>query len=221
MTAIVTVHTPDGYVIGADGRQIDSKTRTIQSDKAQKIFPFETETVRLAYAWTGTTQVYAPDESCLYDLGRVTKRILPAVELFGRNSWADFISRFCEGLKTQLPVCIENPPKELAKIILVGFFRGVPCQAEVKVLYPDSVFQPRVKIQSPSGYGTRVFAGAESTYARYQSCRPQKNAEAVRFVRDYIQDCIESSETDCRAIGGHLSIAAVTPNGFSWTIAPA
>ena len=220
MTAIVVVHTPDGYVIGADGRQIDSKTGIIESDKAQKIFSFESETVRLAYAWTGSTELYAEDQTCIYDLGRATERILPSVELFGRSSWAEFISRFCDGLKTQLPACIENPPKELAKIILVGFFRGVSCQAEVRVLYPNSFFQPQVRIQSPSGHAMRVFAGAESTYSRYQLLRPQNNAEAVRFVREYILDCIESREEDCQAIGGHLHIATVTPSGFLWTIPP-
>lgn len=221
VTAIVAVHTPDGYVIGADGRQIDSKTKTIESDTAQKIFAFESETVRLAYAWTGTTQVYATDQTCLYDLARVTKKVLPAVELFGRSSWADFIFRFCEGLRAELPACIENSPNEIAKVILVGFFKGVPCLAEIKIAYINFLFQPEIQIHAPDGYKKRIFTGAKSACSsRYQLCKPQNNMEAIRFVKEYLQDCIESAETDCQAIGGHIHIGVVTPIGFSWIIPP-
>jgi hypothetical protein len=220
VTAIVTAHTADGFVIGADGRKVNSGEKTIQSDTVQKIFPFESEVVRLAYAWTGTTEAYAENGACLYDLGRVTKRILPSVDLFGRNSWAEFISRFCEGLKTQLPICLENAPKDIAKAIFVGFFRGIPCQSEIKIAYSDSIFQPQVKIQIPAEHNKRVFTGAESAYSRYQYQRPQNNAEAISFVREYIQDCVESRESDCQAIGGHLHVAAVTPIEFFWVIPP-
>jgi len=36
MTAIVVVHTADGFVIGADGRRFDSKTGTLLGDAAPR-----------------------------------------------------------------------------------------------------------------------------------------------------------------------------------------
>jgi hypothetical protein len=220
VTAIAFVHTPDGFVIGADGRQIDSVTNTIQSDTAQKIFLLEFETVRVAYAWTGTTRIEAVDQTCIYDLRESTNRLLQAADLLGRTSWADFIARFCDGLRATLPSCIEAAPRDVAKIALIGFFNGVPCKAIIKIRYPHTLLVFDLQIQTPAQYQKQVFTGTERLYAPYKLQQPHNASEAVRFVRDYILDCIESDEADCNKIGGHLHIAAITSEGFSWVISP-
>jgi hypothetical protein len=220
VTAIAFVHTPDGFVVGAEGRQINSVTNTIQSDTAQKIFPFESETIRVAYAWTGTTQVDALDQTCIYDLNESTERLLRAADLLGRTSWADFVARFCDGLRVVLPPCIEAAPREIAKIALIGFFNRVPCKAIIKIRYPRSLLVFDLQIQIPAQYQKQIFTGAERVYDPYKSQQPQNIVEAIRFVRDYILDCIESEEADCKGMGGHLHIATVTSEAFSWVVPP-
>src|SRR5580658_8762934 len=117
MTAIVTVYTADGFIIGADGRRFDSKTKTIETDTAQKVFWFESKTIRLAYAWTGTTEASDHDGS-VWDLITATREGLP----FASNlAMAGFIS-FLSGLRNRLsttvpPMMINMDREELARAV--------------------------------------------------------------------------------------------------------
>jgi hypothetical protein len=219
VTAIVTVHTPNGFVIGADGRQIDSQTNTIQSDKTQKIFSFEAGDIRLAYAWTGTTQMHDSSLRCFYDVRAAMNKSLLAATL--SRTWPEFLSRVLEGLRICLPAEIPGAPnRELAQAIFVGFLRGAPCKAEIAIVCSDSRLDLNIKTALPAPYCKSVFTGVERLYERYKPLKPQTNSEAVKFVREYLLDCIEDGEADSEGIGGHLHIAAVTADEFSWVIEP-
>src|SRR2546430_9702751 len=111
MTAIVTVHTVDGFAMGADGRRFDSKTNALETDEAQKVFLFDSETTRLAYAWAGVTQTSNKD-GLLYDLLAASQEILPAAAKSGRANFAFFVSGFCAALSTKLPTYMINLPKD-------------------------------------------------------------------------------------------------------------
>ena len=86
MTAIVAVHTVDGFAMGADGRRFDSKTNALETDEAQKVFLFDSETTRLAYAWAGVTQTSNKD-GLLYDLLAASQEILPVAAKSGRDNF--------------------------------------------------------------------------------------------------------------------------------------
>lgn len=219
VTAIVTVHTPSGFVIGADGRQIDSHTNTIESDRAQKIFPFEAGDIRLAYAWTGTTQIHDSSLRCIYDLRTATSRALQAATLC--KSWPEFLTRVLQGIEACLPTQIWGAPDhELAKVILVGFLRGAPCKAEITINCRVSKLSFDIETALPAPYYKSVFSGVERLYERYKPWSPRTNSEAVKFVREYLLDCIEDAESDSARIGGHLHIAAINVDEFSWVVEP-
>jgi hypothetical protein len=55
MTAIASAFTSEGFVIGADGRQL-GKDKTIFSECSQKIFNFKHRHVNVAYGWCGETE---------------------------------------------------------------------------------------------------------------------------------------------------------------------
>jgi hypothetical protein len=44
--------------------------------------------------------------------------------------------------------------------------------------------------------------------------------EALKFVSDYIQDCIDNPEPDCFIVGGRRHIAHLDSDGFSWVEEP-
>src|SRR5258708_462742 len=205
MTAIVVVHTADGFVIGADGRRFDSKTGIFETDDARKVFLFESEAVRLAYAWTGT--IAASDKDGLvYNLQAASEEILPQAAKSDGSNFASFVSVCCTALAAKLPVQITNMPKaELARGIFVGYFTGEAFSLQIRILYPCSVRMALPQIHFPAQYHKSIFSGAESAFSsKYANWNPQSGAEASKFVREYIQDCVDSSNPDCAGIGGHI-----------------
>jgi hypothetical protein len=53
MTAIASVYTPDGFVIGADGRRVNPDGR-VESDDTRKIFGYSAANIRAVGAWSGS-----------------------------------------------------------------------------------------------------------------------------------------------------------------------
>jgi hypothetical protein len=53
-TAIVYAWTPDGFVIGADGRRSNLEGAHEIQDDVQKIFSVKRDGLRLVYAWSGS-----------------------------------------------------------------------------------------------------------------------------------------------------------------------
>src|ERR1700730_9638601 len=73
MSAIVWVYTPEGFVVGADGRRKDLVGH-IGTDSAQKIFFFETSNTRGAFTWNGCTEIST--SSSYFDFKDLTSSIL-------------------------------------------------------------------------------------------------------------------------------------------------
>ena len=220
MTAIVAVHTVDGFAMGADGRRFDSKTNALETDEAQKVFLFDSETTRLAYAWAGVTQTSNKD-GLLYDLLAASQEILPVAAKSGRDNFAFFVSGFCAALSTKLPTYMINLPKdELARGIFVGFFQGKPFSVQLQILYPCTTLLVLSEVHIPADYHKSVFSGAESIYPKYETLKPKSGADAIDFIHKYIQECVDSSNPDCAGIGGHIHIAEIKPDQSRWIIEP-
>jgi hypothetical protein len=219
VTAIVVIHTSEGFIIGADGRRMDSVTKTIEIENARKVFLFESGAIRLSYAWTGTTQAFGTGGP-VYDLLAATKEVLPLVAS-GSKDFVPFLSEFCKALSTRLPLQMTNMPKEeLARVILVGYFQGKSFSAQIQVLYPLSFLMVYPEVQFPAQYQKTIFSGAESIFPSYAGRNPQSGAEAINFVREYIRECADSANPDCVGIGGHIHIAEVKPEQSRWVIEP-
>jgi hypothetical protein len=220
VTAIVAVHTPDGFVIGADGRRMDGPV--VITEQAQKLFSFDAGAFRLVYGWAGTTQMSDNAGRVLYDLISATQEILPAVALQESDNFLSFVDIFCKKLSKKIPARITNMLKEdIARILFVGYCQDEPCMARIELLYPDSYLTPKIGICMPERYGRNIFSGSENIFSKgYKQYEPQSSAEAIDFVWRYIQDCANSSAPDCSGIGGHIHIAELTVKKFSWIEPP-
>ncbi|HWF13841.1 MAG TPA: hypothetical protein VG272_08915, partial [Candidatus Acidoferrales bacterium] len=58
MTAIVSVYTPEGFVVGADGLRVDANGVDV-TDTAVKIFPIIHPDLIGVHAWAGTTYLFS------------------------------------------------------------------------------------------------------------------------------------------------------------------
>jgi hypothetical protein len=97
MTAIASAFTSEGFVIGADGRQL-GKDKKIFTESSQQIFNFKHRHVNVAYAWCGETSVVNESNEVLYDLYAITRvAVSSAVQAAGKQ-FASLIQQSCVGI---------------------------------------------------------------------------------------------------------------------------
>ena len=228
MTAIASAFTSEGFVIGADGRQL-GKDKEIFTESAQKIFDLNYRHVDVAYAWCGETGVVNESTEVIYDLYAITRVALSsAVQLAGRQ-FPSFIQQSCTGIyegiiKSPVVRQITNSdslPEAKARMLLNGYFDGQPFMTQFHVRETDRIRVQAERVLMPIPAPTRnLFNGCTRQNKKYESVLPTTTLEALKLVSDYIQECIDNSDADCSGIGGHRHIAHLTPDGFYWVDAP-
>jgi hypothetical protein len=228
MTAIASAFTSEGFVIGADGRQL-GKNQKLLSESSQKIFNFKYRHVDVAYAWCGETGAINESNEALYDLYEITRvGLQSAVQLSGRQ-FASFMQQSCTGIyegiiKSSVVRQITNSdslPDSKARMLLNGYFDGQPFMAEVHVRETDRIRVQAERVLMPIPTPTRnLFNGGARQNKKYENVLPMTTLDALKLISAYIQECIDSSDPDCSAIGGHRHIAHLTLDGFYWVDAP-
>ena len=228
MTAIASAFTSEGFVIGADGRQL-GKDKKIFTESAQKIFNFNYRHVDVAYAWCGETSVVNESNEVLYDLYGLTGVALSSAVQLTRKQFAPFIQQSCLGIyegiiKSPIVRQIANSdslPESKARMLLNGYFDGQPFMAEFHVRDTDKIRVQAERVLMPIPSPTRnLFNGCAHQNEKYKNVLPATTREALKFVSDYIQECIDNSDADCFGMGGHRHIAHLTSDGFYWIDAP-
>lgn len=228
MTAIASAFTPEGFVIGADGRQLD-RDKKIVSESSQKIFNFKSRQVDVAYAWCGETSVINQSKEVLYDLYQITRVALTSAVQMAHRQFPSFIQQCCTGIyegiiKSPIVRQITNPdssPESKARMLLNGYFYGQPFMAEFHVRETDRIRVQAERVSMPLSPPTRyLFNGCARQNEKYKNALPTDTREALKFISDYIQECIDNSDPDCLGIGGHRHIAHLTPDGFYWIDPP-
>jgi hypothetical protein len=132
MTAIASIYTPEGFVIGADGRQLTMEMDSIESDSVRKIFGFSSSNVRGAYAWTGATRLAWG--SSVFEFKDSSFEVIPELERTTFNSLADYAVQFGLSVYDRLKSWIDNADAqfgdlcnpEMTKVRLIGFEGGKP-----------------------------------------------------------------------------------------------
>lgn len=229
MTAIVSAFTSDGFVVGADGRSL-GKDKEVVCDCSQKIFNFGRQHVSVVYAWCGETHVVNELNEILYDLNTITREALSsALQIADRDPFI-FIQQCCQGildniLKTSVVRKLTNsdsmPNDARARMLLNGYFDGVPFTAEIYIRDIDRIRVRAENIRMPIPTPTRnLFSGCKEQNAKYANVLPTTTTEALKLVSDYIQACIDNSDPDCFIVGGHRHIAHLDSDGFSWVEEP-
>jgi hypothetical protein len=228
MTAIASAFTSEGFVIGADGRQL-GKDKNIFTESAQKIVNFTYRRVDVVYAWCGETGVVKESNDVIYDLYAITRVALrSAVQLAGRQ-FPPFIQQSCTGIyegiiKSPIVRQITNSdsfPESKARMLLNGYFDGQPFMAEFHVRDTDRIRVQAERVLMPILSPTRnLFNGCARQNEKYKNALPTTTFEALKLVSDYIQECIDNPDSDCSGMGGHRHIAHLTSDGFYWIDAP-
>ena len=228
MTAIASAFTSEGFVIGADGRQL-GKDKKIISEFSQKIFNFGYRHIDVVYAWCGETGVVNESNEVIYDLYAITRLALrSAVQLAGRP-FPSFIQQSCTGIyegiiKSLVVRQITNSdslPESKARMLLNGYFDGQPFMTEFHVRETDRIRVQAERVLMPIPTPTRnLFNGCTRQNKKYENVLPTTTLEALKLVSDYIRECIDNSDPDCSAVGGHRHIAHLTSDGFYWIDAP-
>lgn len=230
MTAIVAVHTPEGYVLAADGRQMHG---TSFNDETVKIFHSSTRNSEVAWACYGLVSYPAPALNGGY---------LDAVEslqtaTMGRNlvehefsSLEEYAMKLGEFLHFALVNCSPvacYPEDYFLGIVFVGNVNGKPERAKVEIrhsgcqwLNPSLANFPAHPCGLAIGYGPDlVLHGMENSEMLYT---PKSLDEGKKLAESYIEICIANNQKfdECKGIGGDIHIAAVTPHGFEWKKKP-
>jgi hypothetical protein len=228
MTAIASAFTSEGFVIGADGRQL-GKDKKIFTESSQKIFNFKHRHVNVAYAWCGETSVVNESNEVLYDLYAITRLALSSAVLVAGKQFASLIQQSCVGIydgiiKSPVVRQITNAdslPESKARMLLNGYFDWQPFMAEFHIRETDRIRVHAERVLMPIPSPTRnLFNGCARQNKTYGNVLPTTTSEALKLVSDYIQECIDNSDPDCFVVGGHRHIAHLSSDGFYWIDAP-
>lgn len=232
-TAIVSIRTDEGFVIGADGLRKDLDGSVV-TETAQKIFTFRRGHLSLLYSWSGSTTLIRPD-GVSFDFLAVTKSTLSTANLYSVDSFSQFAAWFAAAIYAQLRFSFgltfrpSSATTEVARLLFVGYFRDKAYKAQFFVpLVNSTILEPVVEEIGECFPGDLVIlSGSKWVFEEFFANKPilseiDKTPKALTFINKYIQTCIDHQDKDreCSNIGGHIHIAALTPDGFQWVVEP-
>src|SRR5271165_1950141 len=98
MTAISMMYTDRRFVIAADGRcrsDDESASKERETDQAQKIFPFEADNLKMAWALTGLSST----EDGRFDLIAESDKQMKALVISRFSNGHQYVKGFCARIK--------------------------------------------------------------------------------------------------------------------------
>jgi hypothetical protein len=230
MTAIVTVQTPEGYILAADGRQ---RQGAITNDETVKIFHSSTHNSEVAWACYGLVSYPAPalNGGCLdavESLRNVTKdKNLVAHDFSSLEEYAMKLGEFLHFALVKFSPVACYPEEYFPGVVFVGYVNGKPERAKVEIRHSGSRWVTPSLANFPAhpcglaiGHGPEmVLHGMDNSEMLYT---PQSVGEGVKLAESYIEICIANNQRcdECKDIGGRIHIAAVTPSGYEWKVEP-
>jgi hypothetical protein len=229
MTAIAAVCTPEGFVIGADGRQTNKGI--LITDKKQKIFGSEAVGIQAAYGFAGCVKF----GSSLGEFDVLVESQNLLYELRPRNfrNLTDYAMRFAKDLYTRIAPHSSNvnnlsylQADEFVSFLMVGHVKNAyEVSAIAFPLENGIVKEPVVKcaLSDPFAHFTMI-GGYPEVYTKMQESgitEPCSTAaKGAGLVKRFIDECVDNSSLFGDEIGGHVHIAKVTPFESTWMICP-
>jgi hypothetical protein len=211
-TAVVCAYTSEGFVIGTDGRRIDSQNGSVAEENVKKLFSINKSPSRMAFAWCGMTHIVT--SVGVLDFSEVTKDLLRDIEW---NDFSECLTAFVGQLSMALRRFEKKNDNFVARALFVAYFHSRPYVGEISVSRDDEGFL-KVEIAtigSPNEGGINVFSGCKKIAVPNT---PHCLEEAMDVVEEYIQSCIDDPE--CEDIGGRIQMGTLTPEGFNWIRMP-
>jgi hypothetical protein len=232
MTAIVAVHTPEGYILAADGRQTQG---TITNDEIIKIFHSSTRNSEVAWACYGLVSYPAPALNgdfldAVESLRAVTKdNKLVEHEFSSLEEYAMKLGNFLHFTLVSFSPIACYPEECFPGVILVGYVNGEAERAKVEIrhsgcqwLNPSLASFPAHPSGLAIGYGYEEVCHAMEEAGELSA--PKSLDEGKQLAERYIELCIQTCRIYAKGeggpIGGRIHSAAVTPKGFEWKTKP-
>jgi hypothetical protein len=164
-TSIVGVYTPDGFVVGADGREYDIRNGRTRSENVRKIFSISDTGRVLVYAFSGQNKLRglrATEENI--DVLALTHEAVRELALSPSKSLWDYANALGSEITRALP---EHEPDELATVIYIdGYYMARPKRAQITIHH--------------NGEGTPQISCADPRAAKIDGCGSGLILEALQ-----------------------------------------
>jgi hypothetical protein len=228
MTAIASVFTPEGFIIGADGR-LKNGLGKIQSDSIQKVFRCTANNICAAFAWAGQTRI--PGRTSDFDFKAESQQSLSEISTLSFASMDEYIKAFMCNFYSRMTFWLPEATVplgegEIARITMLGYVEGASQMANA-YLYADkgTLKLPSIGLMpNMPAEQLNVFSGKKAVYeAMYERgmITPCKTlTEAATQVNHFIETCAGNPPDDSNDTGGDIHIAAVTPARSFWVLVP-
>lgn len=218
-TAIIAIHTEEGFVIAADGRRKQG-TKLI-TDSEQKIFLVQRKWDTLAYALAGITTLYEDEtlESLVFDFRQAARSSFAALSKVHPLNFALFAEKLSRRINKALEKLGKDEPEvkypdpdgkgTIAHLVVVGYYNRLPIMARIRFFHRNQkvVKRPEVnsyrpigtrwEISMPTGVGSALLQASDSRLAQYYSPslkklashEPLSLAEAQEVATNCIKAC--------------------------------
>jgi hypothetical protein len=204
-TALIYCGTPEGFVIGADGRGFDLITEK-KYDTERKIFAFENPSASIVFAWSGVVKARVGES--VFSLVDRTYELLATLD-YRRN----IVPQLTAQLNRDLRMLGTSESGECGRGVFLSYRAGRPYGFEISVskngrtweCFSDGEGEPNGEIVIMSGPDTDFH-------------KPASLHEAQGLIKDYLDDCVAHPPTDL--IGGHVHLGRFTHEGFRWIQPP-
>ena len=233
MTAIACAYTPEGFVVGADGLRTDARTGQEVTNDAQKIFPISHPNFRGIHAWAGSSWLFSLD-GCPFIFSEEVQHLMKDSSRVAIDSVSDYVMNLGSGIYQRLLTfncgAVIRDTKlasknEIARGLFVGYVGSRAWRVQISFPYQNGLLLPPVLAEiceNPPNFC--IFSGSALSWRDLQPhvSEPQSLEEAAELVRTYIQFCADKRHEygDCKNIGGHIHIAAITPEKTGWIDQP-
>jgi hypothetical protein len=175
-TAIVKIHTADGFILAADGRGKSSATGITQSDIEQKIFPITNSGRVLAYALQGmTNSTDTKTQSIVFDIRTaIEESVRSLAETKSRHDLNWYASKLWAPVNEMLikkinklgdfvfPVVVADDPGLICQVFICGYYRNISSDSVIQFRHENhKVVRPSVLNFKPTIEPVMMFGSAE------------------------------------------------------------
>jgi hypothetical protein len=245
MTAISMLYTGKRFVIAADGKcRSDDPlaSKEGETDQAQKIFSFETDNIKMAWAIAGMSST----EDGRFNLIAEAQERMSASAMSAFSSGNLYVKRLCANIKRAIIKARREgritkfskpkrsePPQDspFVRFFFLGFMNGTPFWVEARFYHDEQTdgievwlnnedfTQPLMAVGSDV-IANMMYAPGATVDPRLASYKREASDGDLEYVTSYIKACCDpiAIEVDpyCENIGGRIRAAEVTPSGFKW-----
>lgn len=205
-TALIYCGTPEGFVIGADGRAFSILKQQVESDTERKIFAFENRAASVVFAWAGAVKTLTSEGE--FSLVNQTYDLLPLLDF--SNYY--FAQELTAKLKNRLRRLETNETGNSATGIFLSYRKGQPWVSHISVFKNGRTWDCQVEEEGEANGEIDIISGPGAVFEKPRSLNQAKN-----MIKAHLDDCVAHPTN---LVGGHVHIGKFTSDGFAWIHPP-